>query len=256
MTRDLNLALDVAAKACNVVKNGFEREFQTVRKADNSLVTEIDQASERLIIEELQKKSSHAILSEESGELPGTTGLTWIIDPIDGTTNFSRRLSPFAVSIGLVEGDESVLGVIQNPMTNDCFYAEKDGGAFLNGRSIHVSTNDSPHKSIVMFDFGTDPADRRRIVRAVEQLIYDFDIRTIGTTAWEICTVAKGTTDAFICLGDKLWDFAAGMCIVQQAGADFGDWRGEAWDSSHSFVLAAQPNIKPFIIEKIRDLQT
>ena len=255
MTRDLKSALAAADSACDFIKTSFEQDFKIEQKVDKSLVTSIDQKAERLIINELQKHSNHAILSEECGSLPGSTGLTWIIDPIDGTTNFARHHHPFAVSIALMNGDESVIGVIQNPLTNECFYAEKGSGAFLDGQSIHVSKNSSPHKSIVFFNFGSDRKDRELIVKVVNQLVYDFDIRTWGTTAWELCAVAKGTADAFVCVGDKLWDFAAGICIIKEAGGDFDDWRGVPWNSSHSYILAAQPNIKPLLIEKISHLQ-
>lgn len=255
MTSDLKIALDAAAKACDAVKTGYSQNFATEHKKDNSLVTSIDQEAERMIITHLQQHSPHAILSEESGAIPGHGDLTWVIDPIDGTTNFARHHLPFAVSIALMEGEKSIIGVIQNPLTNECFYAAAGHGAFLDGERIGVSANADPSQSILFFNFGAHRDDRQRIVQVVESLIYEFDIRTWGTTAWELCTVAKGTSDAFICVGDKLWDYAAGMCIVQEAGGRFTDWCGAPWNLSHSYVLAANPHIQPRIMEKIRHLQ-
>lgn len=254
MTSDLKTALAAADRACEVIRSAYGQNIQTEKKADHSLVTITDQQAEHLIIEMLQKHSKHAILSEESGSVPGNTGFTWVIDPIDGTTNFARHNTPFAVSIALMHGDESMLGVIQNPLTHEIFYAEKDCGAFLNGQPIHVSKNADPHRSILFFNFGAHPDDRKKIIEVVDLFIYDFDLRTWGTTAWELCAVAKGAADAFICLGDKIWDFAAGMCIVEQAGGRFADWRGQPWNSSHSYVLASNPRIQPLIIEKIHRL--
>jgi myo-inositol-1(or 4)-monophosphatase len=254
MTSDLKTALAAADKACHIISNAYGKSVQTEQKSDHSLVTAVDRQAERVIIDTLQKNSKHAILSEESGSLPGNTGFTWIIDPIDGTTNFARHHLPFAVSIALMHGDDSVLGVIQNPLTKQVFYAEKTRGAFLDGQPIHVSQNADPYQSILFFNFGAHPDDRQKIVRVVDQFIYDFDLRTWGTTAWELCAVAKGAVDAFICVGDKIWDFAAGMCIVEQAGGRFTDWRGLPWNSSHSYVLASNPQMQSLIIEKIHQI--
>ncbi|RQW04473.1 hypothetical protein EH222_11175 [candidate division KSB1 bacterium] len=108
-------------------------------------------------------------------------------------------------------------------------------------------------------DFTTEHKADKSLVTSVDQqvdrLIYEFDLRTWGTTALELCAVAKGSADAFICVGDKLWDYAAGMCIVKEAGGEFLDWRGAAWNSSHSFILACQPGMKGVIIENISHLQ-
>ncbi len=255
MTTDLKLAIQTAHKAATFIRKNFQQEFRTEEKSDHSLVTSVDREAESIIIDALQKHSNHAILSEESGSLPGSSGFTWVIDPIDGTTNFSRQHLPFAVSIALMGGDESLIGVIQNPLTDECFYAEHKNAAFLNGSPIHVSTNSSPVKSIVFFNYGSDRQDRQRIVKVVNQLIFEFDLRIWGTTAWELCAVAKGTADAFVCVGDKLWDFAAGMCIIKEAGGEFCDWRGEPWKSWHSYVLASNPHIRPLLVERIRNLQ-
>lgn len=255
MTNDLKLAINAAEHACAVIAAGYEQRFEISQKEDDSLVTSIDQEAERIIINELQKHSQHAILSEESGSLTGSTGFTWVIDPIDGTMNFSRHHLPFAVSIALMDGEESIVGVIHNPLTNECFYAERGSGTFLNGSPVHVSQNNDPSKSILFYNFGSNPQDRRRIVQVVDQLIYHFDLRTWGTTAWELCSVAKGAVDGLICVGDKLWDFAAGMCLIREAGGLFTDWHGNAWNSSHSYFIASNRAIHAQLVERVHFLQ-
>lgn len=255
MTKDLSLALQVAAKAAAGIRDQFERDFHTEEKSDYSLVTSVDRQAEAIIIDELQKQSHHHILSEERGRVPGSSGFTWVIDPIDGTTNFSRRHVPFAVSIALMDGDEPLVGVIHNPVSDERFYAEAGGGAFHNDKPIRVADNDLPLHSIVFFNYGSKHEDRHTMVQVVDQLIYEFDLRIWGTTAWELCAVAKGTADAFVCVGDKLWDFAAGMCIIKEAGGQFTDWHGDPWNASHSYVLTATPNIQPLLIERIRMFQ-
>ena len=189
------------------------------------------------------------------GALEGDGELRWVIDPLDGTSNFVRGLQPFAVSIALMRGAESLVGVVQNPMTGERFYAVKGGGAFYNAQKIHVADNKALNKSVLFFNYGYNSVDRGRIERAVKSLIHEFGIRTRGTTAWESCAVAAGWADAHVCVGDKLWDFAAGKLIVQEAGGLFTDRRGQPWDDSHSFILAAQPAIQPMIVQKIQQLQ-
>lgn len=255
MTNDLNVAMNAASQACAVIKAGYEQQFDISHKPDDSLVTSVDQEAERVIIDHLQKHTNHAILSEESGSLPGSTGLTWVIDPIDGTTNFARHHLPFAVSIALMDGDDSCVGVIQNPLTDECFYAESGSGTFRNGKQVYVSQNNVPARSILFFNFGSDRHDRARIVQVVDQLIYDFDVRTWGTTAWELCAVAKGAVDGFVCVGDKLWDFAAGICLVKEAGGLFTDWHGEPWTSEHSYVIASNRKMHSQLVERIHVLQ-
>ena len=255
LQHELDCALAAAEQACKVIRKGFEEGFLTHYKADDSIVTSIDQAAEEVIIHILQNETEHAILSEETGAINGHCDLTWVIDPLDGTSNFARRLSPFAVSIALMDGDESLLGVIKNPMTGECYHAVKGSGAFRNSKSIHVAGESSLNRSIIFFNYGYLEQDKKLISAVVERLIQDFGLRTWGATAWELCAVADGTADAFVCVGDKLWDFAAGMCIVKEAGGLFTDWHGEIWNSGHSFILAASPEIQSQLIAQIQSLQ-
>ena len=110
-TADLKIARIAAEQASAIIKTGFTQQFHTEQKEDESVVTSIDHAAEDVIIKTLREHSQHAILSEEAGALAGQTDLTWIIDPLDGTSNFARHFHPFAVSIALMRGDESLLGV-------------------------------------------------------------------------------------------------------------------------------------------------
>jgi len=253
-SHDLQLALDAADAAGAFIKNQFQHEIESIKKSDYSLVTEVDKTAETLI-RKILSDSNHGFIGEEFKNKMGSSGADWVIDPIDGTTNFYRKQQAFAVSIALMRGEESVLGVVQNPITGECFYAEKGGGAFLNDEPIKVSENKTLLKSIVFFNYGSAEPDRRKILDVVEGLIYEFDLRIWGTTAWEMCAVAKGTADAFVCVGDKIWDFAAAMCIVKEAGGTFTDWRGEPWKASHSYVIAAQPSMLPLIVERVEALQ-
>lgn len=254
-SKDVVLAIQAAQAAGKIIKQGYRKKITTETKSDRSLVTNIDQSAERVIIDLLEKNSDHAIMSEESDERPGSSGLTWVIDPIDGTTNFFRKQKAFAVSIALMRETESVLGVVFNPLTNDIYYAEQNKGAFLNKRVLHVAQESEPIKSIIFFNYGSDYEHRETIAHVVRRLIQKFDLRIWGTTALEMCTVALGTCDAFICVGDKLWDYAAAMLIVKEAGGLFTDWFGAPWNGKNSYILAAQPKIQHLIISCVKDLQ-
>ena len=255
LKHEFDTAIAAAGTASKIIRKGFEKGFLTHEKADESLVTSIDHAAEEAIIHILQSETDHAILSEESGAITGKTDLTWVIDPLDGTSNFARKLQPFAVSIALMQGDDSLLGVIQNPMTGECYHAVKGGGAFCNDQKIHVAREDSLKKSIVFFNYGYHEQDKKMISTVVGRLIQDFGLRTWGTTAWELCAVANGTADAFVCVGDKLWDFAAGMCIVKEAGGLFTDWHGQPWKSEHAYLLAVSPKMQSTLIKRIQEFQ-
>jgi len=252
---ELSLARRASRQACELIYSAFSGDVDVQQKQDASLVTAVDRDSERIIIDILRKESEHAVLSEETDSIPGTTGYTWVIDPIDGTTNFSRKHTPFAVSIALMKNHESLVGVIENPLTNECFHAQKGGGTFSNDSRIVVAENDRPAHSILFFNYGSSTKSRHLIVKVVDRLIDSFDLRTWGTTAWELCAVAKGTADGFICVGDKLWDYAAGMLLVQEAGGLFTNWRGGPWSAEDSFVLASNPKIHPILLEYLSGLQ-
>jgi myo-inositol-1(or 4)-monophosphatase len=253
-TTDLKTARIAAEQASAIIKTGFTQHFHTEQKEDESVVTSIDHAAEDVIIKTLREHSQHAILSEEAGTLAGHTEFTWVIDPLDGTSNFARHFRPFAVSIALMHGDESLLGVIQNPMTGELYHASKGDGAFYNGRQIQAATVESIKKPLLIYDHGHLDEHKEIINKVIDELIMDFGLRTWGTTAWEMCAVAAGSVDAFICVGDKLWDFAAAMCIVKEAGYFFTDWQGRPWDNSTSYILAAHPAVHKVIVNKVSGL--
>lgn len=256
-SKDLDTALEAAQTAGTIISQNFELARAAEVKSDNrGLVTETDQAAEQAILQTLRSHSPYSILSEESGDSPGTSELRWIVDPLDGTTNFFRGLPLFAVSIALSRGSEIILGVIHNPVNQDYFYAERGKGAYLNDQSLRVSSTAAPGTAVMFVNHGYDIADKQRFSIASERLVAHAYLRRLGTTALELCFLAKGSVDAFVCSGDELWDFAAGLIIVEEAGGKITDWQGNDWDGKSSYVLASNDKIHGFLVEQLRNLQT
>lgn len=253
LSADLQLAVIAAKRAGALLRKGYSSTFTAQVKSDNSLVTEFDQQAERLIRETLAA-SPYSILGEEEGLHDLGSSRVWVIDPLDGTTNFSRKLPLFAVSIGLMQGNESLLGVIYDPLRDECFYAEKGRGAYKNEEPLRIDAHASP-QAVIFIECGCADQDKLLLAEQTRRLALDYDVRLLGTTALELCRVAEGAADAFISSGDHLWDFAAGMCIVQEAGCVFCDWHGRPWRTDHSFVLTGRYAIVKDLVRRIGDLQ-
>ncbi len=268
---DLAIACEAAQQAGAILRAHFGR-VQGIREKsdhkgdDKGLVTEADTAAEQAILDHLRAHSTHPILSEESGfsaalasaslQHPASSSplaAFWIVDPLDGTTNFARGLPWFAVSIALLQGSEILLGVVLDPLQNDLYYATRGGGAFCNGspllRPIHP-----PKQPAIFLNHGYALEDRTRFAEVTRRLVPEASLRMLGPTALEICHLARGSADGFVCSGDEIWDFAAGMLIATEAGCIASDWAGQPWHPPHTFVLIAAPWLHPTLIAQINDL--
>ncbi|MCS6828322.1 MAG: inositol monophosphatase [Caldilinea sp.] len=227
----LDVALEAAYVAGELLREGWRRGgFAVEPKSAQELVTEYDRRCEALIIDILQKTfPAYAILGEESGAGKGTqTHNRWIIDPLDGTTNFARGYPLFGVSIALERSGEVVVGVVYNPLADECFTAEKGAGAALNQKSIRVASTSSLAAAVVASGFpydawtsANDNTDLRRIMVKRE-----LTVRCDGAAALDLCAVACGRFDAYWEHGLAAWDIAAGALIAQEAGALVTDYRG------------------------------
>jgi myo-inositol-1(or 4)-monophosphatase len=255
LKNELNIALKAARAGANVVLENFGKSKDSRVKGDSKgLVTATDLASEKAILEVLSAESGYEIMSEESLHRQNITGSVWVVDPLDGTNNFARALPFFAVSVGLMDGNESLVGVIIDVVGQKEYYASKGGGAFCNGEKIILPGFDSRYIPMVFLNHGYAETDRAKFKKLADLLASDFNILKLGTTARELCYIASGAVDGFICSGDELWDFAAGMVITQEAGCVFTDWKGNPWDGTHSHLLIARPEIHNHLVEKIKIL--
>jgi len=253
-SNDLRLAVSAAQAAGAVICERFHAEASTVHRKDGKgEVTETDLAAEAAIFDVLSG-SDHGILSEEAGGTHENADL-WIIDPVDGTTNFSRRLSLCAVSIGLRLGGQLALGVILHPVTGEVYLAERGLGAWKNQQRLHVATTDDPSLAVIYLTHGYAAEHRRRYGEALARFAETSYPRTFGSTAAELSFVAAGAGDGWICSGDELWDFAAGMVLVEEAGGRVSDWRGADWDGQSTFTIVSNGAIHGFLTDTVSDLQ-
>ena len=252
MQKELEIALKAARAGARVVLENFGKSKDSRVKGDSKgLVTATDLVAEKAILKVLSAESGYEIMSEESLNRQNITGPVWVVDPLDGTNNFARSLPFFAVSVGLMDGNESLVGVIIDVVAKKEYYAVKGGGAFCNGEKIILPGFDSRYIPLIFLNHGYAEADRAKFKKLAESLASDFNILKLGTTALELCYIASGAVDGFICSGDELWDFAAGIVIAQEAGCIFTDWQGNPWDGTHSHLLIARSEIQKSIISKI-----
>lgn len=199
-------------------------------KGLHDLVTYVDKTSEQKLVDELTKILPKAgFIAEEGTSVKKGDIYNWIIDPLDGTTNFIHGLTPFAISIALMENDKIILGVVHELGLNECFYAWKDSPAFLNEEIIKVSEIETIENSLIATGFPY--YDYKRIKPFLESLEYFMEnshgIRRLGSAATDLVYVACGRFEAFYEYSLSPWDVAAGAFIVQQAGGIVSDFKGE-----------------------------
>ncbi|MBI4021026.1 MAG: inositol monophosphatase [Candidatus Aenigmarchaeota archaeon] len=239
MLRETQVAVRAAQAAGRIAMRQFSRAHRVRLKALGELVTETDLQAERAILRILQGAfPRYAVLSEESGWHAGEDR-TWIVDPLDGTTNFSIRNPFFGVSVALLRGGDVVSGVVLAPATGELFVAERGRGAFLNGKRIRVSSESDLGKLLVTFCNGNDAASIRRIVAiyaAMKPAARDFSRMRAATL--ELAFVAAGRLAAHLSPGGKPWDNAAGALLVEEAGGKVTDFRGDRWTMKKKDLLA------------------
>ncbi|HEY3415459.1 MAG TPA: inositol monophosphatase family protein [Armatimonadota bacterium] len=238
----LDVAVEAALLAGRYQRYRFASEVAVDMKGDKNLVTEVDLDSERLIVEHLLSRfPDHMILAEEC-EYPRTgSSLRWIIDPVDGTTNYAHGFPWFCVSIALESAGELLVGVIYNPMHDELFTATKGGGAYLNGRRLSVSAR-SPLRDTLLgtgfpYDCATDPANNFTNFIAFQKAARG--IRRAGAAALDLAYVAAGRLDGFWELKLKPWDVAAGVLMVREAGGTVSTFDGSAYDVSNHRIVAS-----------------
>ncbi len=211
----------------------------STKSSPTDLVTEMDTWAEAHITERLlSARPNDAVLGEEGANISGTSGVTWSVDPIDGTVNFVHGLPGFCVSIAAQVDGQSVAGVVVSPLHRDVFEATLGGGATRNGQVIRCASPTSVSRCIVGTGFGYDPDRRRRQADVLAAVISHIaDIRRGGAAAVDLCSVACGRLDAYWEVGLNPWDHAAGGLIATEAGAKVGTLDGSA--PSDRFILAA-----------------
>jgi myo-inositol-1(or 4)-monophosphatase len=246
----LNTAIKAARRAATVINRAsFDIDRITVsEKQHNDFVTDVDQAAEQAIIETLLKAyPTHAILGEESGpskNLNDESEFAWIIDPIDGTTNFMHGYPNYCVSIALQQRGVITNAVIYDPVRNDLFTATKGAGAYLNDKRIRVSNHDRIGKALLASGHGASPRAIAEYLKMYEIVVERcHGIRSAGSAALELANVAAGRSDGYYEKGLKIWDIAAGSLLVTEAGGIVGEFNGESAYLNKGDVIAAGPKV-------------
>jgi myo-inositol-1(or 4)-monophosphatase len=245
----LNVAVKAARRAGNVIQRASNNidAIRIERKKHNDFVSEVDRAAEQSIIESiLEAYPKHAILAEESGARGiGESEYEWIIDPIDGTTNFIHGHPQYCVSIALAHKGQIQQGVIYDPNRNDLFTASRGVGAFLNDRRIRVSKRTLMNECVISTGFPvTDQSYIDTYLAMLKEVVgKTAGVRREGAAALDLCNVACGRVDGFWEFNLKPWDIAAGSLLVQEAGGIVTDMKGEQEWFESGDIVAASPKV-------------
>lgn len=253
--------LNIMVNTVRKVARGLVRDFGEVEnlqistKGPQDFVTSSDLRVESKLIEELNElRPGYGILSEESGETIGTDKThRWIMDPIDGTLNFMHANPNFCISLALEREGVIQAGVIYNPITDELFEAELNRGAFLNDYKLKISGRKNIADTLVATGAGGLRDDAalyyRRLARAQNRT---HGVRMAGAAALDLANLAAGRTDAFYESGLKIWDVAAGVLMVQEAGGSVMDLDGSEFDFNNGRILATNPTLMPQFEEMLK----
>lgn len=198
-------------------------------KGTNDLVSYVDKESERRLVDGLKKILPEAAFITEEGTIAKQeSDLQWVIDPLDGTTNFLHGLPIFSISIALLYKETILIGVVYEPNLNECFYAYKNGGAFCNGNSIKASSISELKKSLVVTGFPYSLLDKQKAFMKIFEQFAErtHGIRRLGSAAVDLAYVASGRLEGYYEFNLKIWDIAAGLLLVQEAGGKVSDFSG------------------------------
>ncbi len=259
MKPTLNDLETLARLAGRILREGYGRRHQIDYKGVIDLVTEVDRQSEALLLSEIRHRfPGHRVVAEESGGLDGADGDLWFVDPLDGTVNYAHGVPIFTVSIAYAHQGKVRLGVVYDPMRDECFAAERGRGAWLNGEPIRVSPTDDLNRSLLVTGF---PYDIRTNPQNNLDLFATFALRThgvrrLGSAALDLCYVAAGRFDGYWEIRLNPWDVAAGGLIAEEAGAKVTNLGGEAdYLSPPQSILAANPIIHAQILNVIQEVK-
>jgi myo-inositol-1(or 4)-monophosphatase len=252
----VNVAVKAARRAARIIVQGSENlDALTIRhKSLNDLVSEVDRASEQAIIDVLRAAyPDHAILAEESGSA-GDSEYVWIIDPLDGTTNFLHGFQQYCISIALVYRGVITHGVIFDPTRNDLYTATRGRGAYLNDKRLRVGKRDKLIDSLIGTGF---PFRMFQHIDAYTAMLKDMmtktaGVRRAGSAALDLANVAAGRLDAFWEIGLAPWDMAAGCLMIQEAGGLVGDLEGNETHLQSGNLAAGSPKIFAQLLQVLK----
>lgn len=219
----VTLAIELSRGAGDILRTFSQhaRSMIDTKSSNVDLVTDADKASERFLVDALRaRRPDDAIVSEEGSNYSGTSGVEWIIDPLDGTTNFVYSVPFYAVSVGVAVNGQPVAGAVYNPILDEMYSAHIGGGAFCNSEPIHANPVKSLDRSLIATGFSYSSETRGKQAAITARLMPEVrDIRRLGAAALDLCNVACGRVDAYFEHDVKPWDVTAGYVIATEAGA-------------------------------------
>jgi len=250
--------VNIAKEAGSVIREGFGKSFKIEFKTgENNLVTEIDKASEKVITDFIRKKyPSHSILAEEGSGEQNDSEYLWVIDPLDGTTNFAHGLPIFSVSIGLQKNGKTIAGVVYDVMRGIIFSAELGAGAFAKSEKIAVSNNDNLAHSMLVTGFPYNKKENpdKLFERFIALTKTARGVRRLGSAAIDFCYLASGVFDGFWEVHLHPWDICAGKLIVEEAGGRVTDFDGNKTNIFTKRILSTNGKIHEQVIEVMDSL--
>jgi myo-inositol-1(or 4)-monophosphatase len=249
--------LEAVQSAADEMRRFIDLDFKISNKEGvNNLVTEVDHASEKIIIDTIKKNfPDHYILTEESGEIYQDSQYKWIIDPIDGTVNFAHRIPICCISIGVEHNGKMVLGAVYNPFMNELFLAERGSGATLNDRPISVSKKENVLNACLVTGFPYTYLDMPNgPLEVFNRLIRKgVPVRRLGSAAIDLCWVACGRFDGFYEHKLNAWDSAAGFLLVEEAGGKVTDLKGDTYSPYEPGIVATNGIIHDELLKWVND---
>jgi len=231
----------------------FDRS-QSLLKSNTEVVTKIDKDTEKFLIKGIKEIfPNHSFLGEEYGLSGKKSDYKWIIDPIDGTTNFTIHNPLWSISLALTYKNEIIFALIYAPLLNEVFYAEKNKGAYLNKKRIKLSNDFNRKKQIHTFCHGHRKKDLVFATKYYkERKLNSLDCRQLGSAAIELCFVASGRVDSIVIPGAKTWDIAAGVLIASEAGALNYDFKENEWNLKSDGIISCHPKAKTELFKVIK----
>lgn len=233
----LSFATQLAIDAGQLAREMQSQKLEISTKGHRDWVTNADVAVQLMVTDKIQSRfPEHGFLVEEKdGRLPTTGNIIWIIDPIDGTTNYSRGMPNYCVAIAVMVNNQIEVGVVYSPINDSLFTAIRGKGSLLNGKSIAVSEGKAIDRAIVCLDWAHKPKARQETITKLSMLLHKIGtIRTIGSSALSMCWIACGRLDIYYNLTHKAWDVAAAALILAEAGGRTSSWNNEEWDMQKS----------------------
>lgn len=252
------IAIEAALKSGKFLKSSLGKVRTITYKGDINIVTDIDKKSEKMIIAKLRNAfPDHAILAEEQGGLNGDSPYKWIIDPLDGTTNFAHSFPFFCVSIALEKNGRIILGVVYDPVKEELFFAERGKGARLNNKIIKVSGIRKISASLLAtgFSYGVRDTEDDNVENFRNFLKKAMAIRRAGSAALDLCYVACGRFDGYWEMDLHPWDTAAGFLIVEEAGGMITKCDGSPYSPYEKNILASNKHIHKEMLNILLDSQ-